>query len=748
MIQPRTNGIAELDFEGRMKALVDKVRAYHPEADFDKLWRAFHEGRAAHEGQKRKSGQPYFTHVLAVAEILTELRMDVDTIVSGILHDVVEDTTVDVDDLRGDFGEDVALLVDGVTKINEIRYENPETQQAENYRKMLLTMARDVRVILIKLADRLHNMRTIESLRRERQVAIAQETLNVYAPLAHRFGIARIKWELEDLAFKTLHPEEYESLLEGIAERRTQREEIIQSFREELREKLDAAGVRAQIQGRAKHFYSIWRKMVDRNVTLDQVFDLLAIRIVVEEVGDCYHALGVVHSHYEPIQDRLKDYIATPKRNMYQSLHTTVHSSDGHLIEVQIRTHEMHRRADFGIAAHWLYKEGGKPDDPDRLDEQLKWFREVLELQQDVADPREFMDSLRIDLFQDEVYVFSPAGDVFKMPQGATPLDFAFYVHSEVGLRCTGARVDGKLVPLRYTLQSGQVVEILTQKSSAPSPGWLDIVQTSRAKHHIRHWLKATQFEESAKLGREMVERELKKRRIQGVKLDEELVDVAQDLGHSDPERLLAAVGSGNVPLTKVVHKLAPPEPTQPKLRISLPTRLRQALNRQNESVVRIQGLGNLMIRFAKCCQPVPGDRIKGIVTIGRGVSVHREDCENLDPSRIDPDRLLEVTWDVDEDTAFPVQLVVAGHDRLNLLADISKVISDLGVNIQAGSFSGEHEYAHCTFHVEVRNLKHLEKILKAVRSLPGVTRVERAAITLEGDGDGDGDGNGGASRS
>jgi GTP pyrophosphokinase len=722
--------VEPIDLEGRMAAVVESVRAYHAEADLEKLWRGFHFGVEAHSEQKRKSGEPYFVHCLSVAEALTGLRMDVDTIVAGLLHDVVEDTGIDLDGVRREFGDDVAVLVDGVTKINEIRYENPEAQQAENYRKMLLTMAKDVRVILIKLCDRLHNMRTIESLRRDRQEAIAQETLTVYAPLAHRFGIARIKWELEDLAFKTLHPEDYLLLVDGVAQRREERERIIEDFRTPLAEYLATAGVEAEIHGRPKHLYSIWRKMQTRNAALDQIFDLLAIRVVVDNVGDCYHVLGIIHSHWTPLHDRLKDYIANPKKNAYQSLHSTVHGPSGHMVEVQIRTHEMHRRAEVGIAAHWLYKEGGRAGNEDRLDEQLQWFREVLELQQDVHDPREFMDALKLDLFQDEVYVFSPQGDVFKMPVGATPLDFAFHVHSQVGMRCSGARVDGKLVSLRYPLRSGETVEILTHKNATPSPGWLEIVRTSRAKHHIRHWIRDTQFEEASKLGREMIERELKKRKAK-VNLDVELESVAQDLGHSDADRLSAAVGTGSMALTKVVNKLAPLEPKAPR-RIPLPQRLQNALRRGDSSnSVQIQGIDNLMVSFAKCCQPVPGDPIKGIVTVGRGVSVHRADCDNLDASRISPDRLLDVSWDVGEDAAFPVQLIVSGHDRLNLLADISRAISDMGVNIQAGSFEGEHEYAHCTFVVEVRNLSHLDKIIRAIRRLGGVDRVERAAVTM-----------------
>jgi GTP pyrophosphokinase len=714
-----------------MGALVDAVASYHPHADTAKLWNAFELGLRAHEGQFRKSGEPYFVHPISVAEALCDLRLDVDTIVAGLLHDVVEDTGIGLSQLSSDFGKEVGLLVDGVTKINEIRYENPEDQQAENYRKMLLTMARDVRVILIKLADRLHNMRTIEALAEHRQKAIAEETLNVYAPLAHRFGVARIKWELEDLAFKTLRPADYASVAAGVQSRRAERESIIDEFRTRLAGYLVAEGIQAEIQGRPKHFYSIWKKMQRRNAPVDRIFDLLAVRIVVGQVSECYHALGILHTHWKPIHDRLKDFVASPKRNLYQSLHSTVHGPHGHVIEVQIRTEEMHRRAEVGIAAHWLYKEGGDASAEDRLDEQLRSFREALELQQDVNNPREFMDALRTDLFHDEVYVFSPRGDVFKLALGATPLDFAFLVHSEVGLHCSGARVDGKLVSLKYELQSGQTVEVMTSKSASPSPGWLDIVKTSKAKHHIRHWIKSTQAEEAMRLGREMVEREIKKRKAE-VDLDAQLEEVAQDLGHQDMSRLLAAIGAGSMPLAKVVNKIAPVE--QKKRRIPLTDRLQRALKRENQSGVRIQGLENLMIRFARCCQPVPGDPIKGIVTVGRGVSVHRRDCENLSPKRIEPERLIEVSWDVDEESAFPVQLVVAGHDRMNLLADISRAISDMGVNIQAGSFEGSNEYAHCTFVVEVRNLAHLAKIIKSIQRLPGVDRVERAAVALGDD--------------
>jgi len=728
-----SGAVGSIDLEGRMRAVVESVRSYHPNADLDKLWRGFRAGEKAHEGQSRKSGEPYFSHPLSVAENLADLRLDVDTIVAGLLHDAVEDTSLSLSDLEKEFGQDVALLVDGVTKINEIRHENPEAQQAENYRKMLLTMARDVRVILIKLADRLHNMRTLTALPEDRQQAIAEETLTVYAPLAHRFGIGRFKWELEDLAFKILHPDEYRQIERGIASRREEREALILSVKSPLEKLLLKADIHGEISGRPKHFYSVWQKMQAQNARLDQIFDLLAVRILVKTTAECYAVLGLVHSKFTPLHDRLKDYIANPKRNMYQSLHTTVNGPDGQLVEIQIRTHSMHRRAEIGIAAHWRYKEGGKSRRPkdDALDEQLKWFREVLDWQADVQDPREFMEALKTDIFQDEIYVFSPAGDLFKLPKGSTPLDFAFYVHSQVGLHCVGARVDNKLVPLRYQLQSGETVEILTQKNMKPSKNWLEIVRTSRAKHHIRHWIKATRLEESMRLGREMLEREMKKRKA-NVDLDKALIDVAQSLGHSEADTLLVAVGTGNLQLQKVANRLAPVETTR-KRRIPLPDRISRAFQRRNQSAVVVQGVDNLLIRFARCCQPVPGDAITGLITKGQGVSIHREDCDNLSDPKLEKERLIDVTWDVDDDdTTFPVQLTVTGHDRKHLLADISRAIGEFDCNIQSGAFDGAHEYARCTFIVEVRNQAHLDRIIRAIKKLSGVSQVQRSVFKLD----------------
>jgi len=716
-----------LDVESRMRQIVGKVKAYHRTADFEMLWRAFHRGRAAHDGQMRRSGEPYFTHAVTVAEVLTDLRLDVETIVAGLLHDTVEDTKVSLEEIEAEFGEQVALLVDGVTKIGEIRYENPEAQQAENYRKLLLTVAKDVRVILIKLADRLHNMSTLDAMPADRREAIAQETLNVYAPLAHRFGIARIKWELEDLGFKALWPEEYQRVQEAVAAKRGEREERLQSFTGPLEKRLGEAGIKARIQGRPKHFYSIWKKMQRRGVkSIDQIYDLLAVRIIVATTGECYHALGIVHSTFNPIHDRIKDYIAAPKVNLYQSLHTTVYGPDGHLFEVQIRTREMHRRAEMGIAAHWRYKEGDDVPVDQRMDQQLQWFREVLDWQRDVKDPREFMDALKIDLFQEEVYVFSPAGDLFRLPQGSTPLDFAFHVHSEVGLHCSGARVDGRLVPIRYELRSGETVEIVTQKNAKPSPDWLDVVRTSRAKHHIRHWLKAHQVEQAIRMGRDLVERELKKRKAD-VDIDKDLIEVAQALGHQEVDRLLAAIGRGSITVQKVVNRVAPVE--QKRRRVPLPQRLQEAFRKRGEGAVRIQGLGNMMVRFARCCQPVPGDEITGLVTVGTGVSIHRADCSNVRRGTVDEERRIDVQWDVEDATVFPVQLSVVGQDRKNLLADISRSIGELDCNIQAGTFEGSHDYARCTFMVEVRNLHHLNEIIRALRRIPNVTRVDRAVF-------------------
>jgi len=713
------------DLEAMMRDVTRKVTDYNPRADQGLLWQAYRFGMTAHGEQKRRSGEPYFIHSLTVASLLADMRMDVDTIVAGLLHDVVEDTPVALEELRERFGADVAMMVDGVTKISDIRSHNPETRQAENYRKLVFSIAQDPRTVLIKMADRLHNMRTVEFLPPGRQQSMARETLDVYAPLAHRFGLARIKWELEDRAFKVLHPREYFEIERGINQTRAERERRIEKVSRTLREALAQAGVEAEILGRPKHFYSIYQKMKQQGVSLDHIYDLLALRILVHTKVDCYHALGIVHDLYTPLQDRIKDYIATPKPNMYQSLHTTVQASGGKFVEIQIRTYEMNERGELGIAAHWKYKEGTDEEEMD-FSRVVGWLRQIMEWQRDVVDPREFMESMRIDLFQDEVFVFSPQGDLFRLPHGATPLDFAFEVHSEVGLHCVGAKINDRIVSLGTELQNSDKVQILTSRNAHPSTSWLHVVRTSKAKYHLRRWIRSSQLLESVRLGREMLERELRKQKLR-INPDRDLVEVAQQLGMQEPEKLLAAVGRGEVTVARVLHRLHPEPKAPPARLLDAGRELYAAVMRRKTGGVRIQGLDSLMVRFARCCEPIPGDQIIGLVTRGRGVSVHRVGCSNL--KNVDPERLIEVTWDVDPAQTFVVKLIVVGDDRRGLLADLTDAIRNLGTNIHSGQFRGGVDEARITVMVEVRNLNNLEKILNAVRRVPSVRRVERYQI-------------------
>ncbi len=712
-----------VDLQAMMQGLWERVRSYNAQADEDKLWFGFRFAKAAHEGQLRKSGEPFFTHALTVATILADLRLDADTLIAAMVHDVVEDTSYELEDVRQRFGKDVAHMVDGVTKISSIRMVNKDARKAETYRKLVLAIAQDPRTVLIKLADRLHNMRTLTYLAADRQQDIAQETMDVYIPLANRFGIAKIKWELEDLAFKILQPERYFEIEAGINQTRAERERLIDKIVLPLRSSLDEAGLVSRVTGRPKHFYSIYRKMKDQEIGLDRVYDLLAVRIIVETKADCYHALGILHSHFPPLADRIKDYIATPKPNLYQSIHSTVRVPGGKFIEVQIRTEEMHERSELGIAAHWRYKEGGGADKAD-LAEMVKWLRQIMEWEEDVDDAREFMETLKVDFFSDEVFVFSPGGDVFQLPRGATPLDFAFTIHSEVGFRCIGAKVNGRIVTLRSELQNGDTVEILTSKTPSPSASWLEVVKTSRAKHHIRRWIKTTQFEESAKLGREILERELKRAHLH-TKVDD-LVDVAQQMGFTDLDKLFAAVGHGEVTHMKVIGRVTPvPESPAEKV-IAKGKELYDNLLRRSTTGVRVAGVDNLMVSFARCCQPIPGDSIVGVITRGRGVSVHRAGCTNLNDPNLGPERVIDVTWDSSSDQTFMVKLIITAQDRTNLLMDISNVISLTNTNISSGEFSAEDDLARVTLVLAVRNLNHLEKILKAARKVRGVQGIDR----------------------
>jgi len=694
--------------------------------DRDLLNRAFRFASENHAEQERQSGEPYITHAVEVARILDELKLDSVTISSGLLHDTVEDTEVTVEDLVKQFGQEIALLVDAVTKIGELRFDSPEAVHAENYRKMLLSMAKDIRVILIKLADRLHNMRTLQYLPQRKIDRIARETLEIYAPLAHRFGIAKMKWELEDLAFKYSDPSAYKGLVEGISAKRRDRERYIEDFKRPLIQKLEESGIQAEINGRPKHFFSIYRKMRTRDKLLDEIFDLLAIRVVTGSVQDCYHVFGLIHTLYTPVQDRIKDYIATPKSNMYQSLHTTVVGPRGEMVEIQIRTNEMHATSEYGIAAHWRYK-GGDPGGDDAPGEGMQWLLQVLDWQEDLTDPKEFMELLRIDLFQQEVFVFTPDGDLKRLAKGATALDFAFAVHTEVGKSCMGAKVNGRIVPLRYELKNGETVDIITSKSARPTHDWLEIARTSSAKSKIRRWLKHENQESSLQTGLEEVEREMRRLGIRG-NTKKLLADHVEPLGFQEVGQLFAAVGRGDISCKLVVSRLVEKQVEEiPEQALSLEKII--DLTRRSERGVRIQGVDNLLIRFAQCCQPLPGDEITGIITRGRGVSIHKSTCLNASPMRMEASRLVPVDWDVEGGQTFPVKLLVFARDRHGLLGDIARAIGKIKTNIRSADMMREEKDAFGSFIVEVQSLENLRKVIKVIEKVKGVSGVQRREL-------------------
>jgi len=708
--------------------LLEDLRRRSPKVDLAQAAEAFEYSRAAHGDQLRKSGVPYLSHPVATVHILVDLlesHLDNAIACAALLHDTVEDTSVTLADVRTHYGDEVAQLVDGVTKISGFTFDSARSEQAENFRKMLLSMARDLRVIFIKLADRLHNMRTLEYLPPEKAQRIARETRDIYAPLAHRLGIARIKRELEDLALKTLDPPAYRELSEHVALRQEHREATLKRLEEPLLDRLAASDLKADVSSRPKHFYSIYLKMKSSGRSFDQIFDLMGLRIVTNSKGDCYQALGVVHDLWVPVQDRFKDYIATPKSNLYQSLHTTVVVPGGEMVEIQIRTREMHRTAESGVAAHYVYKGGTLDLD---LDAKMGGFVGQTADWQATASDEEYMEFLQTALYQDEVFVYTPRRELKRLPKGSTPLDFAFLVHSEVGFHCVGARVNGALVPLRHALSNGDTVEVITSPSARPHTDWLKIVRTPSARSKIRHWLRGQYREDAITLGKEMLERELKKLRLAERIDDRALTDAAQSAGLPDVESLHAKLGQGTLSLTSFMRRLVPEADKEGPLERfkNASADVLRNLTRQKGHGVRLHGLDNVLLHFARCCQPVPGDRVVGIVTQGRGVSVHQADCPNTFPDRAPPERRVEVEWNTRPDEVFPVRLIVYGSDRQGMLADITKAIAALKVNIRSAGMASEDRTARGVFLVEVTNLRKLQETLTAIQRVKGVSRVER----------------------
>ena len=704
--------------------LAEAVAAQRDRLDVEVLSRAYRLSAQAHHGQKRMSGDDFVSHSVAVATILAEQQMDTTTIAAALLHDVVEDSDVTLDVLRRDFGNEVADLVDGLTKISTLNFRSTAEEQAENYRKLLMSVARDARVIIIKLADRLHNMRTLDPLPAEKRKRIAQETRELYAPLAHRFGMAGVKAELEDLAFQHLEPEDYKKLLRQVNARRVERDRTIERVRVPLADELRRAGISGwEITGRPKNLWSIFKKMKKRDKPFEEIYDLLAVRVLVNSITDCYHVLGIIHHTWTPLQERIKDYIASPKSNGYQSLHTTVFGPAGQLYEIQIRTRDMHRTAEYGIAAHWLYKESGKS--ADELDHHLSWFRQLIELQQDAHSPEEFLEFLKIDLYQDEIFVFTPRGDVKRLPKGATPLDFAFTVHTEVGQRTNGARVNGRIAPLHRALRNGDTVEVLTSPQAKPSRDWLSHVQTARARQKIRQWVKQEEHERSVTLGREILAREVRRRRLTPP-TDEQLAQAAVSISVGVPEQLQAAIGRGDVAIGQVMKALYPDLPAQ-----DLHPPPAGGFGRVMERLrlgrgIKIHGVEGLMVRYAQCCQPVPGDPVVGYVTQGRGISIHRNDCPNLLTLSNETDRRVEIDWQEVEGEVVSVRLAVQGDDRRGLYADICEAISGTGTNIRSADLASRDGAVYGSVLVEVENHAHLHKVLRAVRKVKGVTDIAR----------------------
>jgi guanosine-3',5'-bis(diphosphate) 3'-pyrophosphohydrolase len=711
----------------RINTIIDQILSYWPQANTELIEKAYVFSAKAHEGQVRLSGESYLSHPLEVAWILTQMKMDIITIAAGLLHDALEDTAATPEVIQEQFGPEIFRIVNGVTKIGALHFQTHEERQAENYRKMILAMSDDIRVILVKLADRLHNMRTLGFHSEEKRQKIARETLEIYAPIAARLGMRRIQTELEDLCLYYTEAEKYQYIKLGVAKKQEEREAYIREVREVIRKKMEAAHLHCRVEGRHKHFYSIYKKMVDQNLEIDQLYDLIAFRVIVREVAECYEALGLIHSLWKPIPGKFQDHISLPKANHYQSLHTKVIGPYGERIEIQIRTEEMHRVAEEGIASHWQYKEG-KLDETDA--KKFTWIRQLLEFQKEYQDPKEFLETLRIDLFPDEVYVFTPRGDVKTLPKGATPIDFAYAIHTDVGHRCIGARVNNKMVPLRYTLQHGDIVEVITSPNRTPSRDWLKIAKTSRALAKIRQWIKAEERKRSIGVGKDLLEKELRRLQLnvsQQMK-QETLLQFARSFSFQKVEDLLAAIGFGKISIRQVVNRIIPREEEEKEKeavhRLEVP---KTPAKPKQAGGVTIQGIDDVLIRFGRCCTPLPGDPIIGFITRGRGITVHARSCPLV--AGEDAERLIEVIWDKERGAYYPVKVEISSTDIKGMLAQVSTAITSAESNIlKAEAYTTVDRKAFYNFTIEVTDIRHLQTVLSNIKKIKGVLNVARLA--------------------
>ena len=723
--------------EVALKDFMDYVHSYLGDDECEQIMKAFTLADKAHEGQFRASGEPYIMHPLAVAEILAHLQIDHITLIAALLHDVVEDTDYTKEDIENLFGTEVAFLVDGVTKLNQFQYETKEDRQMENYRKMILAMAKDVRVVVIKLGDRLHNMRTLKHMRSDKQKRIAKETLEIFAPLAHRLGIFNVKWELEDLSFRYLEPDKYYDLVDQMKQKRQCREDIVNDTMVQLTKALGEAHIKADIKGRPKHFYSIYKKMKKDNRDLSQIYDLLAVRVIVDTIPDCYAVLGIAHSIWKPLPYRFKDYISMPKSNMYQSLHTTVIGTMGQPVEIQIRTWEMHRVSEYGVAAHWRYKEGNKNGDKD-FDQKVAWLRQVLEWQ-DTSNPKELVNALKLDVFSGEVFVFTPKGDVIKLPIGSVPLDFAYRVHTDVGHRCVGAKVNGKIVSLDYTLQNGDIVDIITSKNGKPSLDWLNIVGSSESKNKIRNWFKRENKEENIEKGLEALEREVKRLNYNWKALcaDNRIQQVVKQLKSGTEDEMYAACGYGGIPVSTVLLRLVELYKKSKEHEDSRKTteqiieklKVQGSKKAKNGTGILVKGEPGVMVRMAKCCNPVPGDDIIGYITRGRGVSVHRSDCTSLGHTPEDLERMIEVSWDESTSESFHVGIDIQAYDRPGILMEVMAVLSELKITITNMNAKVIENTKNVIINivVEIRDISQLDFVMTKLRRIREVYTVQRS---------------------